>query len=78
MAELFTPHGVNDNVDTLSALHLDDNVWHSLVTLKIETFLVGQPQTQSNDLVQYLICFNVFLLLTRFVVDLPGLGARGD
>ena len=80
--QLFTHHGrivdpswCQDNADTLSTLYLDDNVWHSLVTLKIETFLVGQPQTQSNDLVQYLI----FLLpLTRFVVDLPGLGARGD
>ena len=54
MAELFTHHGVNDSADTLSTLHRDDNVWHSLVTLKIETCLVGQPQTQSNDLVQYL------------------------
>lgn len=76
MAELFTHHGVNDSADTLSTLHRDDNVWHSLVTLEIETCLVGQTQTQSNDLVQYLNK-NV-LLLTRFVVDLPGLGVRVD
>ena len=42
-----------DSADTLSTLHRDDNVWHSLVILTIETCLFGQPQTQSNDLVQY-------------------------